>query len=392
MDGEYAIKFVLGGVRPAGSAPVTIALWVDDRQVDSTIFDLEGSARFDLDRQDFGGQAREFRVRLTAGDRRIAVAIPRIFEGLPAQLQRAQPVDTSGAAARSSSRRPTRRRIASSRLRKRFEDTQAELQKIPLNGVRIGTVDVGGPYTQVIRSLARQPREDLHVRPPGRRTTRRVRARQIMNDLARRAFRRPSPPAEIEKYVDLVQQAQEEEESFDEGLAVGIQALLVSPDFLFRIERDQRGAAAGVTLQPITPARAGDAAVVLPVGQHAGRGSCGARPTPARCAIRRCWPRRCGGCCATRRSHALAENFGGQWLQFRALESVTRDKDALPGLRGLPAAVDAARDGAVRRARDPRRSQHPRFRRRQVLVPQRAAGAALRHPERGRARNSAAST
>ena len=30
------------------------------------------------------------------------------------------------------------------------------------------------------------------------------------------------------------------------------------------------------------------------------------------------------------RSHALAEHFGGQWLQFRALESVTRDRARFP--------------------------------------------------------------
>ncbi|MBC7806222.1 MAG: DUF1588 domain-containing protein, partial [Akkermansiaceae bacterium] len=30
------------------------------------------------------------------------------------------------------------------------------------------------------------------------------------------------------------------------------------------------------------------------------------------------------------RSHALAENFGGQWLQFRALESVKPDRDRFP--------------------------------------------------------------
>ena len=30
------------------------------------------------------------------------------------------------------------------------------------------------------------------------------------------------------------------------------------------------------------------------------------------------------------KSRALAENFGGQWLQFRALESVTRDRERFP--------------------------------------------------------------
>ena len=30
------------------------------------------------------------------------------------------------------------------------------------------------------------------------------------------------------------------------------------------------------------------------------------------------------------KAHALAEHFGGQWLQFRALESVTRDRERFP--------------------------------------------------------------
>src|SRR5258708_8014170 len=30
------------------------------------------------------------------------------------------------------------------------------------------------------------------------------------------------------------------------------------------------------------------------------------------------------------RSQALAENFAGQWLQFRALESLRRDRDRFP--------------------------------------------------------------
>ena len=79
VEGEYGVRTVLGGARPAGSAPITVALWVDDVQVQSKVFDLEGSARFDLDRQDFGGQALEFRLKLSAGDHHIAVAIPRIF-------------------------------------------------------------------------------------------------------------------------------------------------------------------------------------------------------------------------------------------------------------------------------------------------------------------------
>ena len=91
MDGEYAVRVVLGGVRPKGSEPITVALWVDQEQVKTTLHDPDRSATFSDDRQDFGGQATEFRVRLTAGDRWISVAIPRIFEGLPARFKGPNP-------------------------------------------------------------------------------------------------------------------------------------------------------------------------------------------------------------------------------------------------------------------------------------------------------------
>jgi mono/diheme cytochrome c family protein len=147
VDGEYAVRVVLGGARPAGSAPITVALWVDDQPAQSRVFDLEGSARFDLDRQDFGGQAVEFRMKLSAGDRHIAVAIPRIFEGLPASLHGPNP-SLKPEPVRTFMPPPNAPPERIAQLKQKFEETQAELQKIPLNGVRVGSVDIGGPYTQ----------------------------------------------------------------------------------------------------------------------------------------------------------------------------------------------------------------------------------------------------
>ena len=91
VDGEYLVRVVLGGVRPAGSEPITVTLWIDGREVRSIEHDPERSARFSLDRQEFGGQAIEWRVPLTAGDHRIAAVIPRIFEGLPAHYDGPNP-------------------------------------------------------------------------------------------------------------------------------------------------------------------------------------------------------------------------------------------------------------------------------------------------------------
>jgi hypothetical protein len=156
VDGEYLFKVGLGGLRPAGSEPITITLWVDEREVRSQLFDQDRFGRFADDRQDFGGQAVEFRVPLTAGDHRLAVAIPRIFEGLPARYGGPRPSTRPGPPPREF--RPpanaTPERIA--QLRKTFDDTTAELERISMNGVRVTTVDIGGPYQQV-RSSRRPP-------------------------------------------------------------------------------------------------------------------------------------------------------------------------------------------------------------------------------------------
>ena len=332
VDGEYAVRVVLGGARPAASAPITVALWIDDRQNQSRVFDLEGSARFDLDRQDFGGQAIEFRVQLPAGDRQIAVAIPRIFEGLPASYHGPNP---------SAKPEPVRafvpppnapaERIAA--LKQKFEDTQAELQKIPLNGVRVGSVDIGGPYTQT-SGPSRASLEKVYTCGHLHGGHQPICTTRIMTDLARRAFRRPVTSGEVQKYVDLARLAQRQEGSFDEGLAVGIQALLVSPDFLFRIERD-RPVKAQPQLQP--------ASLGQPITQYelasrlsyflwasmpdaqlrrvAGNGTL-RDPRVLEAEVRRMLK--------DPKSQALAEHFGGQWLQFRALESVTRDRERYP--------------------------------------------------------------
>jgi hypothetical protein len=132
-------------------------------------------------------------------------------------------------------------------LRKTFDDTQAELAKIPMNGVRINTLDIGGPYSQAT-GATRASLQRIYTcgHLDGVHTP--MCARRIVTDFARRAFRRPVTPRELAPYINLVQQVEKEEGSLAEGLAVGIQAILDSPDFLFRIERDHPASAAKAAL------------------------------------------------------------------------------------------------------------------------------------------------
>jgi hypothetical protein len=133
---------------------------------------------------------------------------------------------------------------------------------------------------------------------------------------------------EVDKYVSLVRLAEEQEHSLAEGLAIGIQAILVSPDFLFRIERDR-------------PAVAGRSSYRISQHELATRLSYFLWASMPDEALRRAADagtlRNPGVLTAQVRrmlrdpkASALAENFGGQWLQFRALESLTRNRERFP--------------------------------------------------------------
>ena len=330
VDGEYVVRVVLGGLRPKASEPITIALWVDEKLVQTATHDQERAASFADDRQDFGGQAVQMKVRLTAGDHWISVAIPRIYEGLPVRYAGPNP-----------STRPDPPREFKppanvpperlEQLRKRFDDATAELAKIALNGVRVNVVEIGGPYSYA-KGPSRASLEKIytcgHLNGQHQPTC----MPRVVTGLARRAFRRPVTTREVEKYVVLAESAQKQEGSFEEGLAVGIQAILVSPDFLFRIERDRPGGTltSGVTgVYRLTPHELATRLsyflwASMPDAELRKAADTGTLRDPQVLAyqVRRML--------RDPKSHALAENFGGQWLQFRALESLTRDRDKFP--------------------------------------------------------------
>jgi hypothetical protein len=65
-------------------------------------------------------------------------------------------------------------------------------------------------------------------------------ARQILQHFATRAYRRPVSPDEAERLLRFVEMAQKNGDSFETGIGLALQAVLVSPRFLFRIEFDRR--------------------------------------------------------------------------------------------------------------------------------------------------------
>ncbi|HYI95143.1 MAG TPA: DUF1592 domain-containing protein [Bryobacteraceae bacterium] len=62
--------------------------------------------------------------------------------------------------------------------------------------------------------------------------------RTIVNNLLKRAYRRPVTQKEVKAKLQLVALAQKDGDSFEEGIRLTLEAVLASPDFLFRSERN----------------------------------------------------------------------------------------------------------------------------------------------------------
>ncbi len=67
-------------------------------------------------------------------------------------------------------------------------------------------------------------------------------ATTVLRPILYRGFRRPISDTEVDRFASLVEQTvTQHKESYEYGLAIAIQAMLVSPDFLFRKEADPEG-------------------------------------------------------------------------------------------------------------------------------------------------------
>ncbi len=153
-------------------------------------------------------------------------------------------------------------------------------------------------------------------------------ARKILSTLARRAFRRPVTAQDIDPLLAFYRTGRAAGD-FDAGIENGLRAMLMSPDFLFRIEADPPGAAPG------TVYRIGDHELAsrlsfflwssIPDDKLLALADLGKLKDPAvlEGQVRRLL--------ADPRASALTSNFGSQWLYLRNLATAKPDPDAFPG-------------------------------------------------------------
>ncbi|HLY72718.1 MAG TPA: DUF1592 domain-containing protein, partial [Planctomycetota bacterium] len=164
-------------------------------------------------------------------------------------------------------------------------------------------------------------------RKPGPSLPKRQAAAEDIARFAGRAFRRPLRPAELEKLLALFDLADRQGDSFEAAVKLPLQAVLVSPRFLFRIEHDgvlERGAhrlddyELATRLSYFLWSTMPDAELF----ELAERGTLHT-PEVLEAQVRRMLK--------DPKSKALAENFAIQWLQLRRLEAQAPDPKRFPG-------------------------------------------------------------
>ena len=151
---------------------------------------------------------------------------------------------------------------------------------------------------------------------------------RILSTLARRAYRRPVTARETAALIRFVDMAKADGHSTEQGVELAIQAMLVSPNFLFRIEHDAN---------PTDPAQVHQISEIelasrlsyflwssMPDDSLLALAESGKLREPG--ALRREITRML----ADPRASALASNFAGQWLETRNLDVAEPDPKKFP--------------------------------------------------------------
>lgn len=277
-DGEYDIEIGLPGER-VGGAPVKLGFWMDGKLLHTQMMETKPSGLVYFNPY----SAERFRLFLPAGEHKLRAGFidDEFVKTLPA------------------------------------EDLYKDKKNKFLNMIKLV-----GPYASKVEPASRKAL--LTCDPASGAAC----VDKILGSLARRAWRRPVDAAEVRSLAKFVALARSEGQSAEQGLQVAISAMLVSPHFLFRIERD---------LYPKDPAK------THAIGQYemasrlsyflwssmpdeelfrlAGTGKL-REPTAVEAQVRRMLN--------DPKSAALAANFAGQWLETRNLNSVKPDPKKFP--------------------------------------------------------------
>ena len=308
VDGEYFIKIRMqrpamnNGVRGEGRVN-DVDLRLDGERVG--LFTIGGEAQ----KQGFFDQpveidtGLEVRIPVQAGERTVSVSFQRAnfhIEGVgPSHLP-----PSSFGYSNASHTHVTNGRIA----------------------MGVDTVEITGPFEATAPETTAS-RERIFICTPENAQEESACARSIASTLARRAYRRPVTESEVNNLLQFYERARGAN-GFDVGIRRIIEKVLLSPDFLFKVEIDPAGVKAGA------PYRVSDLELAsrlsfflwssIPDEELIDLAAKGQLRSPAvlQAQVNRMLN--------DERSSALIDNFFGQWLFIRNMDLVRPDPKAYP--------------------------------------------------------------
>jgi mono/diheme cytochrome c family protein len=202
MSGEYLLR-IAASARQAGSELPRLEVRIDDAT--RHVFEVTGESVL-------GNY--ELRLRLSSGSHAFSASFTNSLTEPPAP--------------------PPLPRVAAEQRRAKGEQVrparEIELSRLELEGPF--SIDPGDPKLASIKTRQRvlSANGSVEGESLSQSTTR------VLTRFATRAFRRPVTPTEIKPYVELVTRAAPDGQ-LDRSVQIGLTAILVSPDFLFRIEQ-----------------------------------------------------------------------------------------------------------------------------------------------------------
>ena len=187
-EAEYIVRVGLPGERPAGSLPVKMGIWMDGKLLTTKMVETKPSGLVYFNPY----SAEEFRLELPEGDHTFRVG----FLDDPF----VKPLSD--------------------------KDVYSDKKNKFLNSMTFV-----GPFAAKGERASRKALLSCDPKLAGCST-------RILTGLARRAYRRPVTRVEVAALDRFVTLAKADGQSAEQGIQLAVQAMLVSPHFLFRIERD----------------------------------------------------------------------------------------------------------------------------------------------------------
>ncbi len=310
VDGDYNVTLYMIGGWPKNSDRHDVDLYMDGKKVGT--YEVPNIY---TDAQERVPQAIKGQLKLTAGEHYFIAALPKVYEGLPANYKGPNP-----------SKIPVQVRqmpplpATATEEQKKQREAMLERQRntVPsFDPVAVGELSFEGPFHATPGPLAESKRKVFVCEAKTDACS-----AEILRSVAARAFRRPVSASDAADIVKVAADARARGRSFEQSVALGIEAILISPDFLFRVEKQRAGGK--ITDYELATRLSYFLWSTMPDEELTRLAAANTLHTTTvlNAQVKRML--------ADPRSRALAKNFGSQWLETRRMESVAPDRDTFP--------------------------------------------------------------